>query len=208
LRATLNRRERTSPTSWKVASAVLRLGGLAQLVDLALDGLVGHDVEVEAGRRRAALDLARVQRSGQVLGDLAEDARLAAGLGGLDGVPVGEHLAGTRDFDLAEDVRVAADELLAAVLGDPGQVARAALLEQQRQEVDLEEDVAELVEKLRVVAAQRRVGQLVGLFDGVRDDRALVLLTIPRALAAQAPREVVQGREGVGDLGTRHGAGP
>jgi hypothetical protein len=38
------------------------------------------------------------------------------------------------------------------VLGDRGEVAGAALLEQQREEVDLEEDVAELVEELGVVA--------------------------------------------------------
>ena len=53
---------------------------------------------------------------------------------------------------LAEDVRVTADQLLAAVLGHGGQVARAALLEQQREEVDLEEHVAELVEQLGVVS--------------------------------------------------------
>jgi hypothetical protein len=52
-------------------------------------------------------------------------------------------------------VRVPADQLLAAVLGDVGQRAGAALLEQQRQEVHLEEHVAELVEQLGVIA---RVG--------------------------------------------------
>ena len=46
---------------------------------------------------------------------------------------------------------MAADQLLARVVGDLGEVARAALLEQQREEVDLEEDVAELVD-----AASRR----------------------------------------------------
>jgi hypothetical protein len=61
-------------------------------------------------------------------------------------------------LDVAEDVRVAADQLLAAVLGDRGESPGAALLEQQREEVDLEEHVAELVEQLRVVArvARRR----------------------------------------------------
>ena len=43
--------------------------------------------------------------------------------------------------------------------------------EQQREEVDLEEQVAELVEQLRVVIGERRVGDLVGLLDRVRDDR-------------------------------------
>jgi hypothetical protein len=82
------------------------------------------------------------------------------------------------------------------VLGDLGHVAGAALLEQQRQEVDLEQDVAQLVGELRVVAALGGVGELVGLLDGVRDDRALVLLAVPRALAPQDPRELVEASDG------------
>ena len=78
------------------------------------------------------------------------------------------------------------------VRGDVAERPGAALLEQQRQEVDLEEDVAELVEELGVVTGVRRGGQLVGLLDGVRDDRALVLLAVPRALDPQAPREGVE----------------
>jgi hypothetical protein len=84
------------------------------------------------------------------------------------------------------------------VLGHLGHVARAALLEQQRQEVDLEENVAELVGELGVVAALGGVGQLVGLLDGVRDDRALVLLAVPRALAPQGPRQLVEASDGGG----------
>ena len=102
-------------------------------------------------------------------------------------------------------MRVTADELLAHVLGDLREAAGAALLEQQREEVDLEEDVAELVEELRVVAGVGRVGELVGLLDGVRDDRALVLLAVPGALHAQPARELVEASEGVGDVGPAHG---
>jgi hypothetical protein len=58
--------------------------------------------------------------------------------------------------------------------------------------VHLEEDVAELVEQLGVVARVRRGGQFVGLLDRVRDDRALVLLAVPRALLAQAAGERVE----------------
>ena len=145
--------------------------------------------------------------AGQVLGDLAEDAGLAARLAGLDRVPVAQHLAAPSGLDLAEDVRVAADELLAAVLGDRREIAGAALLEQQREEVDLEEHVAELVEELRVVAGVGGVGELVGLLDGVRDDRALVLLAVPRTLHAQAARERVEAAERLGDLGGRHEPG-
>ena len=89
-------------------------------------------------------------------------------------------------------MRVAADQLLAAVVGHLGQATGAALLEQERQEVHLEEHVAELVEQLGVVAGVGGVGQLVGLLDGVRDDRALVLLAVPGALAAQPARDLVE----------------
>jgi len=91
---------------------------------------------------------------------------------------------------------VAADQLLAAAVGHRDQVAGAPLLGQQRQEVDLEQDVAQLVDQLGVVAGVRGVGQLVGLLDGVGDDRALVLLAVPRAVAAQAPRDLVETRKG------------
>ena len=108
--------------------------------------------------------------------------------------------AGIVGLDVAEHVRMAADQLLAAVLGDHGEVAGAALLEQQREEVHLKQHVAELVAQLCVVAGVGRVGELVGLLDGVRHDRALVLLTVPRALDAQAARERVQPHEGSADL--------
>ena len=102
---------------------------------------------------------------------------------------------------LPEDVRVAADELLVDVLGDLREVPGPALLEQQREEVDLEEHVAELVEELGVVAGVGRVGQLVGLLDRVRDDRALVLLAVPGALPAQPPRQRVEARDRGGGVG-------
>ena len=46
--------------------------------------------------------------------------------------------------------------------------------------------------------AVRGVGQLVGLLERVRDDRALVLLAVPRALDPQAPREGVELRDRLG----------
>ena len=164
-----------------------RLGGLEFLefvtdrLERALDA-----GEVKSTGRRSPLHLAGIQRAGQILRHLAEQAWLAALLALLDLVPVAEHLLRGARLHLAEHVRVSADQLLGAVLRDLSEVAGAALLEQQREEVDLEEDVTELVEQLGVVTAKRRVGELVGLLDGVRDDRALVLLAIPRALACAA----------------------
>ena len=88
------------------------------------------------------------------------------------------------------------------VLGDLGQIAGAALLQQEREEVDLEQHVAELVEHLGVVAALGGVGELVGLLDGVGDDRALVLLTVPRALPAQPPGDRVKLGQGLRGVAT------
>ena len=90
-----------------------------------------------------------------------------------------------------------------------GEVAGAALLQQQREEVDLEQHVAQLVQQLRVVTGVRGVGQLVRLLDGVRDDAALVLLAVPRALAPQAAGDRVELEQRVAQplvLGSRHQA--
>ena len=105
-------------------------------------------------------------------------------------------------------MRVAADQLRGHALGDAAEVAGVSLLEQQGEEEDLKEDVAELVEELRVVAAVGGVGELVGLLDGVGDDRALVLLAVPGALAAQAARDLVEALESGGCAHARRATAP
>jgi hypothetical protein len=155
------------------------------------------------GRDRAPLQLSRVQQRGKVLGHVGERLGGAALDFALDLVPVAENIpCGLWGASLdqlgglpglgAEDVWMAADQLLAAGVCDRGQVAGLALLEQQGQEVDLEEDVAELVEQLAVIAPADGIGQLVGLLDRMRDDRARVLLAVPRAFAAQAPGDLIE----------------
>jgi len=79
---------------------------------------------------------------------------------------------------------VPAHELRVDTARDLREVAGATLLQQQREEIDLEQQIAELVEQLRVVGRKRGVGDLVRLLDRVRDDRLRRLLAIPRAFAA------------------------
>jgi hypothetical protein len=67
---------------------------------------------------------------------------------------------------------------------DAGEVAFPSLLEQQREEEGLEEQVAELVLELARVVPERGVGDLVGLLDRVRDDRPDRLLAVPGTIAA------------------------
>src|SRR5207237_8588418 len=108
---------------------------------------------------------------------------LAALVRRLDPLPVVTDAACSPRFDVAEDVRMPPHELR---VDEPRHLLEAALsplLEQQREEVDLEEQVAEFVEQLRVVAGERGVGHLVGLLDRVWHDRARRLLTVPRTLA-------------------------
>ena len=85
---------------------------------------------------------------------------------------------------------MAPHELLVHAAGHLREVACPSLLQQEREEVDLEEQVAELVEELLVVAGERGVRDLVRLLDRVRDDRRRGLLAIPGALAAQALRQL------------------
>jgi hypothetical protein len=65
-------------------------------------------------------------------------------------------------------------------------------LQQQGEEVDLEQEIPDLVEQLRVVTRLRRVGDLIRLLNGVWDDRARRLLAVPGALAPQPFGQLLQ----------------
>jgi len=138
---------------------------------------------LEVDRCRPTLELPRVEQGGQRLGDVVEDP-LAALLLGLDPFPVLADATGRARLDLAEDVWMAGDEFFVDPRRDGGEVARAALVEQEREEVGLEKQVAELVLELCIVARERRIRDLVGLLDRVRDDRPRRLLPVPGAVAA------------------------
>src|SRR5215211_4832649 len=87
---------------------------------------------------------------------------------------------------------VTCDELFVNPARDVGQVPLAPLLEQEREEVHLEDEVAQLVDELGVVTRESGFRHLVGLLDGVRDDRVRRLRAIPRAVTAQPLGELLQ----------------
>jgi hypothetical protein len=131
---------------------------------------------------------------------------LAAFLPGLDLLPALAHAAGRLRYGLPEHVWVPPHQLR---VDGPGRVLEASLAllgQEQRQEVHLEEQVAELVEQLLGAARERRVGDLVGLLDRVRNDARDRLLAVPRAVAAQPFGEPLQLDEGLGEavLGGRY----
>ena len=157
----------------------------------------------------AFLQLACQEQRREGSRDVVEDA-LAPLLLALDTVPLAAHLAGRLRHRVAEDVRVAADQLVLDLARHRAHVAGIALLEKLREEVDLHEQVAELAVLLAEVVLGDGVGELVHLLDGVRDDVARRLHAIPGALLTQdgddAPQrdERLPG-EGIGE-GSRSGA--
>ena len=167
---------------------------LAQLV-VEVGDRPGRVGVFEVDRRRPPLELPGVEEGGQRLGHVVEDA-LAAFLLGLDALPILTDAPGRSRLHFAEDVRVASDELVVAAPGDGCEVAGALLFEQKGEKVGLEEEIAELVLELRSVAGVGGVGDLVGLLDGVGDDRPCRLLPVPGAIAPEALGQALEPQEG------------
>ena len=87
-------------------------------------------------------------------------------------------------------MRVAPDELVVHRARDVVEITPPCSSSSSERKNDLEEEVAQLVAELRRVTGERGVGDLVGLLDGVRDDRASRLLAIPRTVRPEAPGQL------------------
>lgn len=163
---------------------------LAQLV-LEIGKRAGRVRVLEVDGGGATLELPGVEQRGKRLGDMVEDP-IPLLLLRLDPLPVLADPDRSARLDLAEDMRVPADELLLDSARDRFERAGASLLQEQRQEVSLKEEVTELVLELGVVAGEGGVRDFVGLFDRVRDDRPRRLLPIPRAIAPEALGQLLE----------------
>jgi hypothetical protein len=183
-----------------VAQLALALSGkdradiLSQLVDLALQSVesVVRRTMVETTRRSSPLNLSCMECARKILGHLAKNPLFPAILALLDDIPVGSDLLGAVDFDLAENMRMATDQLLPAVLGNCCHIAGATLLQQQREEVHLKQHITKLVNQLGIVTRPCGIGQLVCLFKRMWNYRPLILLAIPRTLHPECPCKIVE----------------
>ena len=117
---------------------------LADLVQRAID-----IVPVEADLGRLALQLLGVGQRRLRRGDTVEQ-RLALLLVALDVVPVGLHRLGIVRLDVAEHVGVAAHELVVDAVDDVDDREAAVLLGDGGMELDVVEEVAELLDDVRV----------------------------------------------------------
>ena len=127
------------------------------------------------------------------------DHRAAGLLGLLDALPVRHHLVGVGRGGVAEDVRVPPDELFVDGAHDVPDGELAGLLGDPRLEDHLQQQVAEFLADLALVALLDRADDLVGLLDDVGLERLGGLLAVPRAAVGRAqPRhQLDEGREPV-----------
>jgi len=99
----------------------------------------------------------------------------------LDAVPDGLDVVGRHVARLAEDVRVAPNELARDRLDHVAKCEGAAFLGHAGVEHDLKQEVAQLFLEVDEVAALDRVHDLIGFLEGVGRDGAKILLQVPRA---------------------------
>ena len=107
-------------------------------------------------------------------------------LGVLDLFPVGPDLIDIFDFQVAEHVRMAADQLLGDMPRDPREVERAAFPGQLTMEDNLQEQISQFLNHLMVVAGFDGVHEFIDLLDGVVSQRHVVLLPVPRTAGGRA----------------------
>ncbi len=158
-------------------------------------------VPVEADRRGLALHLVRVEQRREVARDTPSmmlERPFSAFL-------ICSQFASTSpalvDLDRAEHVRMAAHELVVDHAGDVGEREPALLRGERGVEEHLEEQVAELLlemarpSSLDAVERVDRLERLVGLLEEMTGERAMRLLSIPRALAPQGAHELREANE-------------
>ncbi len=109
-------------------------------------------------------------------------------LGLLDALPVAEHGLGVFGVHFAEDVRVAADELVGQGGGHVVEGELAAVLPDVRLEEHLQEHVTQLLAVVLQIVAHHGREQLVALLLQAGLDAGERLLTVPRAAVGRTQR--------------------
>ena len=113
----------------------------------------------------------------------------------LDQFPVLEHLGGGVGLLLAEDVRMAVNQLVAQGIAHVGDVKFALLVTDFGIKDDVQQHVAQFFAYGIVILVHDGVGEFHGLLDGVGTQALVGLLAVPRALHAQLVKDVEQASE-------------
>ena len=81
-------------------------------------------------------------------------------------------------------MRMAVDELVYEFVAHVGDIEFALLLSDSCVEAHVQQHVAKLLADVRLVVFQQSVAQLVSFFYGIRAQRLISLLAVPRAFLA------------------------
>lgn len=135
------------------------------------------------------LQLGGAQEGGELFGDAGCDGITFQPLFfGLDALPLRKHLLGGMGLGIAEDVGVTMDELIADRLRDGVEIEPVTLPCDLSVEDDLEENVAEFFDQVRVIPFLDRFDHFIGFFDQVRGEGLVRLFVVPGATSGSAKR--------------------
>ena len=120
----------------------------------------------------------------------------------LDGVPLGQHFAGVGHCDLAKDMGVTADQLVAQPVGHAIQVEATGFGGDLGMQNRLQEQIAQFFAEQVGIARADGIDHLIGFLQDMGDQAFVGLLAIPGAAAggAQAVNNGAQAGEGVGGI--------
>src|SRR5581483_3098711 len=126
----------------------------------------------------------------------------------LDIVPEAADVLGADAAAIAEHVRMPPHKLFRDCLHHVAEAEAALFLSQARVVHDLQQQVAEFLAQVLEIAALNRIGNLVGLLDGVARNAAEVLLQIPGAAGFRRPQRGHDLDEAGNIAGRRHDRDP
>ena len=147
-------------------------------------------VEARGGRLLAHAE--GLHHGGQRAGHAAQRTALAVLLAQLQRFPILLYGVGRVGMDIAVDMRMAIDQLVAQGIDRRRIVEGTGLLTQLGIEYDMQQQVADLLLDPLQIVVQNGICQLIGLLDGIVSQRIESLLPVPGALLAQGVHHLQQ----------------
>ena len=93
-------------------------------------------------------------------------------------------------------MRMTENHLVAQLVAYISNIKLLFLLTYPAVEHNMQQDIAQLLANLTLVIADDGIAELIGLLDGIRTQRLVGLLTVPRTLHAQTIHDIQQPSEG------------
>ena len=161
----------------------LRLHLANLLLHLSPDVLTTLPIETHRGRLLAHAECLDHRR--QTARNTTQQTACALLLAQFEQFPILLDLLGGVGVNIAKDVRVAVDQLIAQSVSHRADIEQALLVAHLRVECHVQQQIANLLLHIVHIAVRDGIDQLVSLLDRIATQRLEGLLAIPRALLAQ-----------------------